>query len=151
MVEAAIAGQGEKASSDGYVLDEQVGYLLRQAMQRHLAIFSESMTSELTSTQFSVLFRLLECGPCSQNLLGRRAAMDAATVKGVIDRLTLRGLTESRSDADDGRLAVVSLTAQGRNLIETAIPRAERISAETLKPLSPREQATFLKLLRKVC
>jgi DNA-binding MarR family transcriptional regulator len=151
MAEAAMAVPREKASSEGYVLDEQVGYLLRQAMQRHLSIFSENMTNELTSTQFSVLFRLHELGPCSQNLLGRRAAMDAATVKGVIDRLTLRGLTESRSDAEDGRLTVVSLTREGKNLIEAAIPRAERISAETLKPLSPREQATFLKLLRKVC
>jgi DNA-binding MarR family transcriptional regulator len=151
MAEAAMAVPREKASSEGYVLDEQVGYLLRQAMQRHLSIFSENMTNELTSTQFSVLFRLHELGPCSQNLLGRRAAMDAATVKGVIDRLTLRGLTELRSDAEDGRLTVVSLTREGKNLIEAAIPRAERISAETLKPLSPREQATFLKLLRKVC
>jgi hypothetical protein len=36
-------------------------------------------------------------------------------------------------------------------LIEAAIPLAERITAETLKPLSLREQAAFLKLLRKLC
>ncbi len=155
IVDLEVSDPAVTASSDGcvpnYVLDEQVGYLLRQAMQRHLAIFGENMAGDLTSTQFSVLFRLHELGPCSQNLLGRRAAMDAATVKGVIDRLTLRGLTESKSDAEDGRLTVVSLTEQGRNLIEAAIPRAERITAETLKPLSPRERGAFLKLLRKLC
>jgi len=31
---------------------------------------------------------LTETGPCSQNLLGRLTAMDVATIKGVIDRLT---------------------------------------------------------------
>jgi DNA-binding MarR family transcriptional regulator len=141
----------KKKSNGGYVLDQQVGYLLRQAMQRHLAIFSDQMTPDLTPTQFSVLFRLQESGPCSQNLLGRRAAMDAATVKGVIDRLTLRGLTEVRSDSEDARLMVVSLTQEGRDAVEAALPCAERISAETLKPLSPREQAALLKLLRKLC
>ncbi len=145
-----VAVEQEK-TADGYVLDEQVGYLLRQAMQRHLAIFSEHMIGELTPTQFSVLFRLHEMGPCSQNLLGRRAAMDAATVKGVIDRLTLRGLTEVKADAADGRLMVVSLTRDGREVIGAALPWAGYISAETLKPLTSREKAAFLRLLRKLC
>jgi DNA-binding MarR family transcriptional regulator len=109
------------------------------------------MTGDLTPTQFSVLFRLHESGPCSQNLLGRRAAMDAATVKGVIDRLTLRGLTEVKSDAEDGRLMVVSLTAEGQSAIKSALPLAGLITAETLKPLSARERAALLRLLRKLC
>jgi DNA-binding MarR family transcriptional regulator len=145
------ARQNGTKSTVPYVLDEQVGYLLRQAMQRHLSIFGEHMTGDLTPTQFSVLFRLHESGPCSQNLLGRRAAMDAATVKGVIDRLTLRGLTEVKSDAEDGRLMVVSLTAEGQSAIKSALPLAGLITAETLKPLSARERAVLLRLLRKLC
>jgi DNA-binding MarR family transcriptional regulator len=148
---ASTVAEEQTESADAYVLDEQVGYLLRQAMQRHLAIFSEHMIGELTPTQFSVLFRLYDAGPCSQNLLGRRAAMDAATVKGVIDRLSLRGLTEVKPDADDGRLMVVSLTGDGRGVIEAALPWAKYISSETLKPLSAREKTAFLRLLRKLC
>ena len=36
--------------------------------------------------------------------------MDVATIKGVIDRLTARGLTETSPDPEDGRRLLVSLT-----------------------------------------
>ena len=72
--------------SEEYQLDEQIGYLLRLANQRHLEIFSENMPA-LTPTQFSVLARLHEVGQLSQNELGRQVGIDAATTNGVIDRL----------------------------------------------------------------
>ena len=37
------------------------------------------------------LAKLLEVGPCSQNHLGRLIYLDAATIKGVVDRLSARG------------------------------------------------------------
>jgi len=141
----------KRESSHSYVLDEQIGYLLRQATQRHLAIFGEHMVESLTPTQFSALLRLYQLGPCSQNLLGRRSAMDAATIKGVIDRLTQRGLTENKSDKNDSRLMVIHLTAKGRALVGGALIAAERITLETLKPLNARERASLLKLLKKLC
>jgi DNA-binding MarR family transcriptional regulator len=141
----------KKETGKAYVLDEQIGFLLRQATQRHLAIFSEHMVDSLTPTQFSALLRLYQLGPCSQNLLGRRSAMDAATIKGVIDRLAQRGLTENKSDKSDGRLMVIHLTAKGRALVSDALIAAERITSKTLKPLSVREQASLLRLLKKLC
>ena len=45
-----------------YVLDEQVGFLLRIAMQRHTAIFMSQMAARLTQTQFAALAKLLEVG-----------------------------------------------------------------------------------------
>ena len=69
-----------------YVLDDQIGYLLRKAYQRNSVIFSE-MVPELTTMQFSVMRRLATDGAMSQNLLGRSVAMDGATTKGVVDRL----------------------------------------------------------------
>ena len=39
--------------------------------------------------------------------------MDVATIKGVIDRLTARGLTETSPDPEDGRRLLVSLTRAG--------------------------------------
>src|SRR5215813_5220824 len=76
----------------GYVLDEQVGFLLRIATQRHTSLFMSRMVEGLTQTQFAALAKLLEVGPCSQNHLGRLIYLDAATIKGVVDRLRARGL-----------------------------------------------------------
>ena len=133
-----------------YVLEANIGFLLRQAGQRHLAIFAEHMPEHLTATQFAALAKIHEIGPCSQNRLGRLTAMDAATIKGVIDRLTLRALTRSEPDPDDGRMHLISLTATGRSLAERAIPAAIDITARTLAPLAPADQAALLTLLRRL-
>ena len=45
---------------DDYVLDEQIGYVLRMANQRHAGIFQSLIRKDLTPTQFSVLIRLSE-------------------------------------------------------------------------------------------
>jgi MarR family transcriptional regulator, lower aerobic nicotinate degradation pathway regulator len=132
----------------GYVLEENVGFILRQVTQRHVAIFTELMSDDLTPTQFSALVKLYEHGPFSQNRLGRLTAMDAPTIKGVIDRLTRRGLTATSPDPDDTRLLIVSLTGSGRELAERAIPRARRITEATLAPLSAPQQAQLLSLLK---
>lgn len=65
----------------GYVLDQQVGFLMRVAMQRHTSIFTARMIEGLTQTQFAALAKLHEVGPCSQNHLGRLIYLDAATIK----------------------------------------------------------------------
>jgi hypothetical protein len=66
-----------------YVLDSQVGFLMRVAMQRHTSIFMSNMIEDLTQTQFAVLAKLHEVGPSSQNHLGRLVYLDAATIKGL--------------------------------------------------------------------
>ena len=133
-----------------YVLEENIGFLLRQAGQRHLAIFAEHMPEQLTATQFAALSKIREIGPCSQNRLGRLTAMDAATIKGVVDRLTARGLTQSKPDPEDGRMHLISLTAAGRDLADTVVPVALTITERTLAPLTPSEQKTLLGLLRRL-
>ncbi len=131
----------------GYVLEENVGFVLRQVTQRHLAIFSDMMVDELTPTQFSAIVRLYEHRSCSQNQLGRLAAMDGPTIKGVIDRLTRRGITTSAPDREDSRRLIVSLTEAGRRVAERAIPRARQITEATLAPLSLAQRAELLALL----
>lgn len=133
-----------------YRLEDQVGFILRQVNQRHVAIFSAMMPGDLTPTQFSVVAMLRQIVSCSQNQLGRLVSMDAATVKGVIDRLSARGITRTAPDPNDGRLLIVSLTEEGQALAERCIPEAEQITAETLAPLDAEEQAQFLALLGKL-
>ena len=134
---------------EGYRLQEQIGFVLRKAHQRHVAIFAAKI-ADLTPPQFAALAKLADVGETSQNQLGSLIAMDAATVKGVIDRLKARGLVELTRHEIDRRRLLVSLTRQGRETIERLIPLAEEITAETLQPLSVREAATLLRLLARI-
>lgn len=139
-----------KPQKPGYVLDEQIGFLLRQVWQRHATIFAREIGINLTSPQWAALSKLAETGPCSQNQLGRLTAMDVATIKGVIDRLTARGLTETSPDPEDGRRLVVSLTRGGQQLVEKAAPNALAISRETMAPLDAKEREMLVALLSKL-
>ena len=133
-----------------YCLGEQVGYLLRLASQRHAVIFQNRISKGLTPTQFATLVRVAEEGSVSQNQLGRIAAMDIATIKGVVDRLKAKGLLQSTSDPGDKRRSIISLTEAGMDLMEQLYSDGFQISQETLAPLKKSEQKTLLALLRKI-
>ena len=150
MAEVDILDDAKAASAtQRYRLQDQVGFLLRRAHQRHVAIFAAAI-ADLTPPQFAALAKLGELGECSQNQLGQLVAMDAATIKGVIDRLKARDLVALAADEGDRRRLVVSLTDEGRAALAVVIPRAVSITAETLAPLTSREAETLVRLLAKL-
>ena len=136
--------------SDQYILEDQVGYMLRVAGQRHAVIFQALAPLELTPTQFSAVVKLLQLGECSQNELGRQTAMDVATIKGVVDRLRSRNLVEVKPDPVDKRRSLIALTDTPKALTDTIYKTGHQITDETLRPLSAVERKTFLKLLAKL-
>lgn len=137
--------------SDSFALEDHVGFLLRKAHQRQAALFVEaSRDHALTPTQFAALVKVVECGKVTQNHLGRKVAMDPATIQGVIKRLTARGLVQRTHDPMDRRTAVLAPTEEGLALIGSAVACAQRAHATALSPLSAEEQGVFLTLLRKM-
>ncbi|MEC9185312.1 MAG: MarR family winged helix-turn-helix transcriptional regulator [Pseudomonadota bacterium] len=134
-----------------YKLEDQVGHLMRRANQRHAAIFFEGLNDQqLTPMQFAVLVKIGDEEEVSQNRLGRLAAMDPATVQGVVRRLKERALIDARPDPDDGRRSLWRLSETGEALVAATVPIAEQITEKTLEPLSKSERSTFLALLRKL-
>ena len=105
---------------------------------------------DLTPTQFTALITVLRAGRITQNLLGRVAAMDPATIQGVVKRLLARGLLCSARDPMDRRTLVLVVTDAGRALAERAVPTATRITEATLSPLSAAERTQLNSLLRKL-
>ena len=134
-----------------YRVDQQIGFFLRQANQRHVAIFAGRMGDRLTTTQWAAMSKLREIQPSSQNQLGRETAMDVATIKGVIDRLVARGFVETAPDPNDGRRLILSLTPEGQSVIDRNIETARAVTDETLAPLTSGERMMLIELLRKIC
>jgi len=137
------------APDHGYVLDEQIGYLLRKAYQRNAVLFSEKI-QDLTPTQFAVMARLTELGSVSQNQLGRTVGLDVATTKGVVDRLAGNGLVRSRRDPHDRRRQLISLTEKGWSHFLANAATGLEVSADTLAPLTASEQRNLVRLLKKI-
>lgn len=124
--------------------------MMRVAGQRHAVIFQSLAPLNLTPAQFSVIVKLLQLGECSQNELGRKTAMDVATIKGVVERLRSRKLVEVKPDPVDKRRSLIALTEDARSLADKLYAAGLKITEETLKPLNPSERKTFLKLLAKL-
>ena len=134
--------------SDSYILESQIGFVMRRVVQRHIAIFS-SLIPDLTPTQFAALAKLCELGQASQNELGRLTSMDVATIKGVVDRLRGRGLVSAEPLTSDKRRLILTPTPQGKALYRKLVSRAREVSQQTLSPLSEAESQQLMVLLKK--
>ena len=108
-----------------------------------MAIFARHIDKEITPTRWAALAKLYEGGPTSQNLLGRRTAMDGATIKGVGRPADEAHLIETRADPGDGRRRVVALTEKGRLAVEKSLAHASAITRKTLSPLVRRRAGAF--------
>ena len=128
----------------------QVGFLMRIAMQRHTSIFMSFMPHKLTQTQFAVVAKLAEVGTTSQNQLGRLVCLDAATTKGVVDRLRIRKIVMIEINPQDRRHSMVSLTERGARIAKESTRPRPSDHCQDACPIKKNEQRTIVQLLRKM-
>ena len=145
------SADGQVPPCGGFLVENHVGFLLRRAHQRHVALFLELTNQHgLTPTQFTALFKAVEVGRVTQNLLGRLAAMDPATIQGVVQRLIARGLLQRTHDPMDRRTVVLTPTEAGTAMIDRTVTCAQRSHDAALAPLTLDERTQLLALLRKL-
>jgi len=76
--------------------------------------------------------------------------MDAATIKGVVDRLLARYLVVVSADPSDSRRLTIDLSDSGRDFVRRALPIATAITEETVSSLDAAERETLLGLLARI-
>jgi DNA-binding MarR family transcriptional regulator len=137
--------------ADSYRLEHQVGYWLRRAYQRHMAIFAGIMSDlDLTSMQFAALVKLHELKAVSQTELGRLTGMDRATISGVVARLKRRNLVLYKPDPLDKRSRIIALTPAGETLLHEAMQRIGRVTEQTLEPIGAVDRDSLRSILQKM-
>ncbi len=133
------------------ILDDDIAHLIRRAHQRASATFMAVLASHnLTPAQYFALTRLREKGEVSQNLLGRMAAMDPATIQGVVKRLGERGMIARVPDRSDRRRIRLHLTDEGIALIDGLRGGIEEMTGKILAPLNPDERSQLRTLLKRI-
>ncbi|MFT4210641.1 MAG: MarR family winged helix-turn-helix transcriptional regulator [Microbacterium sp.] len=93
--------------------ERHVGYLIRRAQQRHVALWAETVSTEITSVQYAAL-AVLDRSDASQRELGDAVDLDRSTIADLVARMERRGLVERRRSSTDARRNAVSLTGFGR-------------------------------------
>jgi DNA-binding MarR family transcriptional regulator len=131
-------------------LAQNVGFLVRKLYQKNQTLWQTTCPDpQLTSVQFAVLNAIFRMGPSSLAEIGRAAAMDSATTRGVVDRLHARDLVALESSSQDRRKVIVTLTPAGGAVVQTMQTTVQSIADATLRPLNPAERIALQFLLLK--
>lgn len=104
----------------------------------------------LSWSGFTALYVLWVWGDQESRHLAEECSVTRATLTGIVNTLVGRGLVTRNPRAEDGRSVIVSLTGDGRAMIERLFPVFNRQEAFVTNRLSDDERRSLAHLLREV-
>lgn len=119
---------------------ESVSSRLSQLVAKHV----------LTVSQFGALEDLYHLGPLNQNQLGKKLLKTSGNITMVVDNLEKRALLKRARSPEDRRSVSVTLTKDGRKLIETILPQHVGWIADEFRVLRAREQNALRSICKKL-
>ena len=129
------------------------GRIVRLSALFQQAFAESSAEAGLDGAGFGILAALRRAGadrPVTPTELARRRMMTSGGMTAALDRLERRGLVERVPNPDDRRGSLVRLTEDGRAAIEAAVDRQAEVERRLVEPLTAKEAAQLVVLLRKL-
>ena len=134
-----------------YGMKNSVGYLIRRSSNLLLPQMEDLFADlSLTFSQYTVLMALRDGDFTNAADLARNICHDAGSLTRILDQLEERGLITRRRNAADRREVSLALTARGRALIETVLPRVVDFWNTTLEGFSATEIREMIRLLTRL-
>jgi DNA-binding MarR family transcriptional regulator len=93
----------------------------------------------LTGSQLWVVKMLYETANMKVSDLARRMYLHPATMVGLLDRLEVKGLVQRTRSEKDRRVVYVTITAQGRELVEKSPEVAQGLLSKGLELLTEKK------------
>lgn len=104
----------------------------------------------LSFSQFMVLEALYSKGNLSIGEVREAILSSVGTISLVVKNLEKMGYVKRKTDENDKRVSILSLTKEGRDVIGKVIPENETMIYDYMKDLSEEETKTLLSLLKKL-
>lgn len=104
----------------------------------------------LSLSQFMVLEALFSKGDSTIGQVRDMILSSVGTISLVVKNLEKMGYVKRKTDENDKRISILSLTDEGRAVIEKIIPENETMIYDYMKDLSEEETSTLLSLLKKL-
>jgi DNA-binding MarR family transcriptional regulator len=122
---------------------------LAQELMRQLDLLSGSKVQEdISYGQYKVISVIHNQGPISVGNLGRYVGSAQSTTSEMVARLTKAGLVTKVRGPYDGRVVMVELTDQGRQLMKRRRKRVKEAYQNLFSKLSDGEQDSLVGALR---
>ncbi|BCF90569.1 MULTISPECIES: MarR family winged helix-turn-helix transcriptional regulator [Paraburkholderia] len=128
-------------------LSKFTGSLVRRAQQRHVAVWLNEVSAEITSVQYAALEILHKTPGVNQRQLGDELDVDRSTIADLVARMVRNGLIERSDDPVDKRSYVLFLTADGKKQLASLRPRVEEVERILTARLTQRESLELRRLL----
>lgn len=126
-------------------------WLLSRANARSQALLADAFADlDLRPIHFRTLSTLGEYDALSQADLGRLLRLDRKDVAVTLGELEGRRLVGRSPDPSDGRRNVVTLTADGRELLPSLERIVDGVQDQVLSPLSAAERTELIAILAKL-
>ncbi len=133
------------------VIDRSPIRLLHRASQGVTELFVvEIGDNDLTQRQLTVLITVAHNENRNQAELVNLTGIDRSTLADIVKRMQRKGLLRRRRTNQDARAYAVKLTAEGRQLVQTAEPLGKRIDACVLEALPARRRDEFVEALQLI-
>jgi DNA-binding MarR family transcriptional regulator len=126
---------------------QSVVHLLHRAAQKADASFMRH-SAGLTPRLFEVLKAVAAAGGLSQNEIMAATGIDRSSIASLVARLVDMGFLTRRKRPSDNRTYAVHMTDDGETALRRNRATGDRVDADLLSPLSRKEKAGLLKLLR---
>ena len=145
-MESATVEKADKTTlSAEECLASNLSWLLSQA---HYGLASEVQAAfaplGISGRSYHVLAAALT-GDYSQTELAELVGLDKTTMVVTMDELERQGLAERRPSEHDRRARVIAVTRAGERKVDEAREVIERIQAEVLEGIPPRQREAFLR------
>lgn len=136
---------------DTAFLEGLLGYNARRAALAVIEVFLERMAVyQLRPVDFSVLSLVAHNAGITSRQLCSALGILPPNLVSLVAALEKRGLIERMPHPRDGRATGLHATPAGMKLMRQAERTAAELEADVAKRLTPSEQRTLLRLLRKV-
>jgi DNA-binding MarR family transcriptional regulator len=129
---------------------QYTGHLIRRAQQRHVALWQEQVSAEVSSVQYAALAVLERMPGASQSELGAELDLDRSTIADIVARLERRGVVERSPHASDRRRYSLRLTANGQDELRRLRPLVAEANATLTEALGADELAMLRMLLKRI-
>ena len=100
--------------------------------------------------QFALLFAASQESGLDQRTLAGRIGLDTSTIGAVVDRLENRGLIERKVSPHDKRVRLLSVTPDGRKLLQGVMPAMLRAQDRMLAPLPKADRPRFMAMIKRI-
>jgi len=125
-------------------------FILSKANQRVYAIFKAKLQSYgMTPMQGLVLHALYEEEGLSAGELGKRLALDSATLSGVLDRMAESGWI-IKNVKEDRRVLNIQLTDKARQCRDKFLEDTVKINQDILSKFNAEERLLFIRMLKDI-